>query len=83
MSTHSPEAWHVTGDSVFAHDADGFPVRLFERADATEADMRLAAAAPRLRDALRDILRKGITLGQLMEFQDNALALLAELDKPT
>jgi hypothetical protein len=55
---HSPETWTANGEQITAFDADGFIVPLFERIDATEADMRLAAAAPALRDAARTILRE-------------------------
>jgi hypothetical protein len=53
---HSPETWTANGEQITAFDADGFIVPLFERIDATEADMRLAAAAPALRDAAQAFL---------------------------
>jgi hypothetical protein len=49
---HSPETWTVDDNCIKGEQADMYPI-LFERVHATEADMRLAAAAPALRDALR------------------------------
>jgi hypothetical protein len=54
---HSPEAWTVDDNCIKGEQADMYPI-LFERVHATEADMRLAAAAPALRDAARTILRE-------------------------
>jgi hypothetical protein len=47
MSTHSPETWTVDDNCIKGEQADMYPI-LFERVHATEADMRLAAAAPAL-----------------------------------
>jgi hypothetical protein len=49
---HSPETWKVSENYVKGDHRDMYPL-LFERVHATEADMRLAAAAPALLDALR------------------------------
>jgi hypothetical protein len=51
---HSPEVWTADGGYIKGGQADMYPL-LFERVHATEADMRLAAAAPALRDALRSV----------------------------
>ena len=55
MSTHSPENWTVDGARIIDVEYDGGICPLFEALAATDADMRLAAAAPALRDALRGI----------------------------
>lgn len=86
------ETWTIDGDTIKGPQADMYPL-LFERVHATDADMALAAAAPRLRAALQSILENCALIhkhwgeggnGKQADLAEaTARALLAELDKPT
>lgn len=59
--SHSPETWTVDDGCIKGPQADMYPI-LFERVHATEADMRLAAAAPALAAALRVFTTEGYSV---------------------
>jgi hypothetical protein len=78
MTKHSPiETWTVDAECIKGDQADMYPI-LFERVHATEADMRLAAAAPALLDMLRRVERASVRRGS--ELYRDLSALLASLD---